>query len=236
MKKIITCLTILFILSSSVFAQVTVGIKGIGNLGVGTTLPKEIKDELNAEVEAAKRAGSTFSWNRAPVVTGGLEIMGRYNFPDIPSLGVQANLTLLLNNGGTLKRKLNNKSESITATYNTLELPVFAVYSIEQGPITFAFDAGIDLTLALGKMKETETIELLSQTTTYDSEIVSKLIFGVLFGVEAKFDIESTVIGIAIQFESDLSPMKIKHNGSSEIIEAFTRRGVRYSIGCEYKL
>lgn len=183
---------------------------------------------------ANKKQNIVANWNRAPVLTLGFEIFGRYNFPNMPSLGIQGDLILLFNNGGTLKTKVKSKKTSMTAVYDSLEFPIFAIYDINKGPVSFSFNAGPDFIIPLSKMRETEddgtTIE------KYNSEILNKFVLGVICGAEIRFSVGETIFNVCLQFESDLSPMKIKYPNSSEEVLAYTRRGLRLSVGSEYKL
>lgn len=244
MKKLIASVTMALALTVAATAQVAVGVKGIGAIGLGTTLPKEQVEQLDDLISTAKEWGfEDASWKLSPIFTGGFGVYGRYYIPAIPSLGVQAEVDMLFNNGGSavFKASAPGISYDITQTvkYNTLEIPVLVVYDIKAGPVTIGLNAGPDFVIPLGKVKESQVAEMTGvdpAKSEEESEIASKFIVGAIAGADVKFDMGPVTLGLGLQYELDFMPMKLTAEGADEEAESITRRGLRVSLGCEMKL
>lgn len=236
MKKLIASVTMALALTVAATAQVAVGVKGIGAIGLGTTLPGDIVKDLNEAVEAE----SIESWNLSPVFTGGFGVYGRYYIPAIPSLGVQAEVDMLFNNGGSLVEKFEDFDVTATLKYNTIEIPVLVVYDIKAGPVTIGLNAGPNFVIPLGKLKTTATMTedgVSATITDKEVDITSKFIMGAIAGADVKFDMGPVTLGLGLQYALDFTPLKTSKEDSllgSE--DVFTRRGLRVSLGCEMKL
>lgn len=237
MKRLFASLTLALALTAAATAQASIGVKGIGALGLGTTLPKEQTEYLDNMVETAKALGIDASWNLSPVFTGGFGLYGRYNIPALPALGFQAEFDMLFNNGEStvIKSVADSSTYKSEFTYNTIEIPVLVTYDIKAGPVTIGLNAGPDFVIPYGKIhaKETRDGPGYSDSSKIDEDIASKFIVGAIGGADVNFNAGPVTLGFGLQYEADFMPMK-SINGNDEL-EMITRRGLRASISCAMK-
>lgn len=225
MKKLIASVTMALVLTVAATAQVAVGVKGIGGMSLGTSLPEEMEEQIAAAPEMLKKSS---------VFAGGFGIYGRYYIPALPELGIQAEVDMLFNNGVSLDMDMGIMKMSMTYTYNTIELPVLVVYDIKAGPVTIGLNAGPNFVIPFGKL--TASNEAAGEVEKTDVDITSKFIVGAIGGADVKFDMGPVTLGVGLQYEADFMPIMADLDPSGEPAEGLTRRGLRVSVGCEMKL
>lgn len=122
MKKNFVKLVVVLFLVSSVFSEVSFGVRASAGLSFWQ-LADDTKKALGTEAANALAGvtgvAASSSVEDKPVFTGGFSLWANYSFPSCPALGIQGELGMLFNNGiklsilylsipvGNIKQKIN---------------------------------------------------------------------------------------------------------------------------------
>lgn len=221
MKKIVLVLTTALLFVSLASAQITIGAKGIFTLNTGTKLASE-NSEHKSDI----------------LVGGGGGLFVRCNMPFLSSLGIQAGLDVLANNGYKVSRTASigniKQTATTTATYTSLELPILVTYDIGLGPVTLTLLLGPNISFPINKMKVTTALN--SSSATDEWNIANKAIFGITGGAAVALRLGPGSLVTDIRYTNDFTPVKAGEKDSENPMDLFTRRALALSLGYQIRL
>lgn len=225
MKKIVLVLTTALLFVSLASAQITIGAKGIFTLNAGTKLASE-NSEHKSDI----------------LVGGGGGLFVRCNMPFLSSLGIQAGLDVLANNGYKVSRTTSiasiKQTVTTTATYTSLELPILVTYDIGLGPVTLTVLLGPNISFPISKLKTSMTGSgvISAESGVYESSIANTAIFGITGGAAVALRLGPGSLVTDIRYINDFTPVKAGEKDSENPMDLFTRRALALSLGYQIRL
>lgn len=224
MKKMLLVLTTALLFVSLASAQITIGAKGIFTLNTGTKLASE-NSEHKSDI----------------LVGGGGGLFVRCNMPFLSSLGIQAGLDVLANNGYKVSRTTSiasiKQTVTTTATYTSLELPILVTYDIGLGPVTLTVLLGPNISFPINKMKITTSSSIITDSSgTNEWNIANKAIFGITGGAAVALRLGPGSLVTDIRYINDFTPVKAGEKDSENPMYLFTRRALALSLGYQIRL
>ena len=235
MKKIVLVLTTALLFVSLASAQITIGAKGIFTLNAGTKGTEDFEKSLpNIDLGAL----ASLSTKPEMVIGGGGGLFVRCNMPFLSSLGIQAGLDVLANNGYKVSRTTSiasiKQTVTTTATYTSLELPILVTYDIGLGPVTHTLLLGPNISFPINKMKVTTALN--SSSATDEWNIANKAIFGITGGAAVALRLGPGSLVTDIRYTNDFTPVKGGEKDSENPMDLFTRRALALSLGYQIRL
>lgn len=239
MKKIVLVLTTALLFVSLASAQITIGAKGIFTLNAGTKGTEDFEKSLpNIDLGAL----ASLSTKPEMVIGGGGGLFVRYNMPFLSSLGIQAGLDVLANNGYKVSRTASigniKQTATTTVTYTSLELPILVTYDIGLGPVTLTVLLGPNISFPISKLKTSMTGSgfISAESGVSESSIADTAIFGITGGAAVALRLGPGSLVTDIRYINDFTPVKAGEKDSENPMDLFTRRALALSLGYQIRL
>lgn len=205
MKKLIAAAAVALTLASATFAEgITVGLRGIFGLGLGTDLEG---DGLDLDVGKSVNAGGA--------------LFGKFLIPAVKGLGVQPELGITYNQIGV---KNDDFDLNATASYVALDIPVLVTYDFninDNFAITPEF--GPKLSVPFGKLSYGGDMDSLD-----DSDLDTKVLFSLVFGAAVSYKVGPGAIVGDIRYDLGLTKLTIDTEGDGDF---GTPRALLFSVG-----
>ena len=244
MKKLIATAMALVAGAALATAEITVGVRGSFGLGLGRTVADDFKDLVtpDADFDEYEALGFDVSVDSDVSVNLGKTLgFGGAAFVKVPiwnALGVQPELGFTYNTIGidtTIDASVQGSyygvsvdesysdDATITVSYTTLDIPVLITYDIAvNDALTVTPMPGPQLSIPLGKAK-------LGGDGDGDADIDSKVLFGIVLGVNGAFNVGPGAIVADLRYNLGLPALK------SEDLEVATPRALAISLGYQMK-
>lgn len=224
MKKIFVKLVVVLFLVSSVFSEVSFGVRASAGLSFWQ-LADDTKKALGTETANALAGvtgvAASSSVEDKPVFTGGFSLWANYSFPSCPALGIQGELGMLFNNGIKLSIESKSSGASMTLTdnisYTTVEFPVLITYTVNKGGFfEFIPQAGLYLSIPVGNIKqkinytcEFAGSKILDEDDTSSDKIDNPFIVGCVSGADFALNFtETSALMLNLRYLVDFNMLK----------------------------
>ena len=248
MKKIISFAVTMAVFAMLASAEITVGVRGIFGLGIGTAvddftvvegfeykgLQGTITEDVDCKTDTGKCIDYGFALFAKIPVYDKLSIQPELGFTH-KQIGVKmtatGTATLPIPGTGLSWTETETESEKIKVSYNTIDIPVLAVYDIDIAKgFTVSPLLGPKFSIPIGKLKSSDWGDW-DDGDDEDEKIDSKLLFSVVAGVSAAYDVGPGAIVADLRYDLGLSKLKTEDG----ILEG-TPRALQFSIGYQMKL
>lgn len=245
MKKIITSLAILVLITTSSFAEHSFGVKGSFGASImqlTNSQKSELGNSASEVMSSLTEAQSSWKVDNDTILNGGFSVWANYSIPSFPALGIQPELGFLFNNGTEIlveaessgyKYKISDK-----VSFSTMEIPVLLTYTARKGSFLEVIpQAGLYISFPLGKCSQDVDYTIsgngryVKGSDSGEDKIDSKVLFGMLGGTDFAFNFsEKSAFMINIRGMYDFNKIKIDGDEVARRTILLMSAGYRYKI------
>ena len=236
MKKIaIIALSLFGVAVTSHALDISLGLRGSFNMGLGTNLEGNcatIRD--NNKTASELDDGATFK--EGGNLGGGASLFANFGFLDLGpgTLGLQPEVMINFNNGYNFSINTNYGKYKYTLHGNSIDIPLFVTY---QAPIGESFKIGLGvgpyISIPLG-CKEKWDIPATAGTSSEYEPDSTNINFGIGFDLNAGYKVGPGYIVFDAKYLTDITTTAYIYSGSK--YDVFTRRALLLGLGYELKL
>lgn len=234
-KKITIFFAMTLLTASFAIAEIKVGLKGSFAMGAGTSWGDEMDNTMSLTERTINSAGG--SSKKPLALGGGASIFARYDFTK--NVSIQGEFGFLINNGKQNKFILQGESLALNVNYNSLEIPILAIFTLPLNSAFINFEIGPNFSIPIGKAKLKVKTQGANMTALwnassggiYDAESkISHFNFGFAIGASIGGKVGSGIIIANLRFINDFT--KLKDLDSD--IDLMTRRALTISAGYQF--
>ena len=218
MKKLIACAVAAVAAVSMATAEITVGVRGIFGVGLGTTLSDDM-DFADLDLGGTLDVGGTV-FVKIPLVAS-LVVQ--------PELGFTYNMVgakmTMISDGYAVKAEMNG-------AYNTIDIPILVGWDFKiNDNFTITPLVGPKFSIPVGEFSaEIEASSGgVSLNVPYDLDIDTSVLFSIVVGAGVAYKVGSGAIVGDLRYNIGASELKTEDSG--EKIAIATPRGLQLSVG-----
>lgn len=211
MKKLIACAVAAVAAVSMATAEITVGVRGIFGVGLGTTLADDM-DSFDLDLGGTLNVGGT-AFVKIPVFA---------------SLVVQPEVGFTYNMVG-MKVEESGAKVTIDCSYNAIDIPVLVGWDFKiNDSFTVTPLVGPKISIPVGKLTGERETSCDGMTEKYDidEKIDSPVLFSVVVGAGVAYKVGPGAIVGDLRYNIGVSSLAIE-----EDIDVATPRGLQLSVG-----
>ena len=213
MKKLIACAVAAVAAVSMATAEISVGVRGIFGVGLGTTLADDM-DSFDLDL------GGTLNFGGTAFV----------KIPVFASLVVQPEVGFTYNMVG-MKFEEGGMKMTVDCSYNAIDIPVLVGWDFKVGDsLTVTPLVGPKISIPVGKLTgETEaSYGGITDKGEWDDEIDSPVLFSVVVGAGVAYKVGPGAIVGDLRYNIGVSSLALE---SSDVA---TPRGLQLSVGYQF--
>ena len=245
MKKIITSLAILVLITTSSFAEHSFGVRGSFGASImqlTNSQKSELGNSASELMSSLTEAQSSWKVDNDTIINGGFSFWANHSFPSVPNLGIQTELGFLFNNGTEIQIEAKSAGYKLKATdkvtFTTMEIPVLLTYTARKGSFLEVIpQAGLYISFPIGKCSQDMDYTIsgngryVKASDSEEDKIDSKALFGMLGGTDFAFNFsEKSAFMINLRYMFDFNKIKIDGDETARRTILLMSAGYRYKI------